>query len=200
MLDVKRLCAGLYLPRTILVLIWQSKSLTPASSVCFSCSVDAFLCERIDLLLYAPKCFPYLSRILPADDPGPRARRFKPLSSCYTSFPVLGGHRSVGSALPLANLSLPYPALSPVPSCRPHVPPAVRPDTPGAPGNQEHPFRDPPRMCVLLGNSEDVSFVFLARLILVVERFTFQKIFLREPNHGVHAACPRVVVCKVKMF
>lgn len=166
MLDVKRLCAGLYLPRTILMLIWQSKQLTPASSVCvaahscFSCSVDASLYGCINLLLYAPKCFPYLSYMLPADDPALRVRRFKPLNMCYTSLPVLGRRCCVGSALSLASLSLPYPALSPVPSCWPHVPPSVCPDTLGGPGNREHPFRDPPRMCVLRGNFEDVSFVF----------------------------------------
>lgn len=41
---------------------------------------------------------------------------------------------------------------------------------------------------------------FLTSLILVEERFTFQTVFLREPNHRVHAACPQVVVCKIKRF
>lgn len=82
----------------------------------------------------------------------------------------------------------------------PTCPPSVCPDTLGGPGNREHPFWDPPRMCVLRGNFEDVSFVFLTSLILVEERFTFQAVFLREPNHRVHAACPQVVVCKIKRF
>lgn len=43
-----------------------------------------FLYERIYLFLYAPKCFLYLSYILPDDDPGWRVRRFKLMNVCYS--------------------------------------------------------------------------------------------------------------------